>query len=132
MPINLTQYRGTVGVFNNRNLPIKKTCDIFYSRLLQQLLSKIYSIKILVFLLMFAIRFVICIITAQNVRLVHRSFFKSLCFITIVLYIYYVWVYFITIKLSGDIEENPGPQSNPCSISCICHWNLTVSLLIIL
>ena len=44
----------------------------------------------LVFLLLMAIRLVICIITAQNVRLVRRSFFKSLYFITIALYIYHV------------------------------------------
>ena len=73
---------------------------------------------------MIAIRFVTYIITAQNVRLVHRSLFKSLYFITVALYIHHVWVYFITIKLSGDIEENPGPQSEPCNSLSICHWNL--------
>ena len=31
---------------------------------------------------------------------------------------------FLTIKLSGDIEENPGPQSKPCNNLSICHWNL--------
>ena len=73
---------------------------------------------------MIAIRFVIYIITAQNFQLVHRSVFKSSYFITIALYIHHVWEYFITIKLSGDIEENPGPQSRPCSSLSICHWNL--------
>ena len=107
MPVNLKQYHGTAGVFNNRNLPTRKSYDVFSSTLLQQHLSKIYSTKISVFLLMIAIRFVTYIITAQNVRLVHRSLFKSLYFITVALYIHYVWVYFITIKLSGNIEENP-------------------------
>ena len=73
---------------------------------------------------MIAIRFVTYIITAQNIRLVHRSLFKSLYFITVALYIHHVWVYFITIKLSSDIEENPGPQSKPCNSLYICHWNL--------
>ena len=73
---------------------------------------------------MIAIRFVTYIITAQNIRLVHRSLFKSLYFITVALYIHHDWVYFITIKLSGDIEENPGPRSQPCNSLSICHWNL--------
>ena len=132
MSVNLNQYCGTVGVFNNRNLPPRKTYDVFPSRLLQQSLSKIYSTKILIFLLIIAIRFVIYITTTQNVRLVHRSLFESLYFKTIAFYIHHVWVYFITIKLSVDIEENPGPQSKPCNSLSICHWTLTVSLLIIL
>ena len=57
---------------------------------LQQPLSKIYSTKILVLLLMIAIRFVIYITTGQNVRIVHRSLFKSLYFITIAFYIHHV------------------------------------------
>ena len=92
--------------------------------MLQQPLFKIYSTKILVFLLMIPIRSVIYIITAQNIRLVHRSLFKSLYFITIALYIHHVWVHFITMKLSGDIKENPGPPSKACNSFSICHCNL--------
>ena len=33
-------------------------------------------------------------------------------------------MYFRTIKLSGDIEENPDPQSKSCGSLSICHWNL--------
>ena len=73
---------------------------------------------------MIPIRFVTYIITAGNAPLAHRSLFKSLYFITVALYIYYAWVYFITIKLSGDIEEDPGLQSTPCNSLPICHWNL--------
>ena len=124
MPVNLNQYPRTVGVFNNRNLPTRKSYDVFSSRLLQQHLSKIYSTKISVPLLMIAIRFVTYIITAQNVRLIHRSLFKSLYFISVALYIHHVWVYFITITLSDDIEKNPGPQHKPCNSLSICHWNL--------
>ena len=71
---------------------------------------------------MIAIRFAIYIITAQNPTCSPK--FKSLYFITIALYSHHVWLYFITIKLSCDIEENPGPQSKPCSSLSVCHWNL--------
>ena len=34
-------------------------------------------------------------------------------------------MYFITIKISGKIEENPaGLQSKSCNRLSICHWNL--------
>ena len=64
------------------------------------------------------------LITTQNVWHVHRSLSKGLFFITVALYIHHVWLYFITIQLSGDIEENTGPQSKPCNSLFICHWNL--------
>ena len=73
---------------------------------------------------MISIRFVIYIITAQNSRLAHRSLYKIQYFITLAFYIHHLWVYFITIKLSGDIEENPGPQAKSCVSVFICHWNL--------
>ena len=37
-----------------------------------------------------------------------------------------IWVYLIPIKLSRDIEENPGPRSKPCGSLSICHWNLNI------
>lgn len=64
MQVNLNQYRGTVGVFNNSNLPVRKSYDFYSSRLSQQSLSIIFMI---------AITFVIYIIAAQNIQLVHQS-----------------------------------------------------------
>ena len=43
---------------------------------------------------------------------------------SVLLYIHYVWFYSLAIKLSGDIEENPGPKTNSCDCLSICHWNL--------
>ena len=117
IPVNLNQYCGIVRDFNNCNLQTRKSCYVFFSRLLQQSLSKIYSTKILVFLLMIAIRFVIYIITAQNVRLVHRSIFKSLYFITVALYIHHVWVYFITTKLTAILKK---VQVHSSSLVTVC------------
>ena len=82
MPVNVNQYRGTTLVFNNRNPSTRKSFDLFSSRLLQQPLSDIYSTKILVFVLLIASRFVIYIITVQNVRLAQGSLFKNLYLIT--------------------------------------------------
>ena len=35
-----------------------------------------------------------------------------------------MWLYSLVIKLSGDIEENPGPKANSCDCLSIYHWNL--------
>ena len=41
-----------------------------------------------------------------------------------VLYLRYVWLYSILVKLSGDVEENPGPKPKPCQSVSVCHWNV--------
>ena len=42
----------------------------------------------------------------------------------LVTYVFHVWLYLILTKRSGDIEQNPGPKSDPCQSFSICHWNL--------
>ena len=39
-------------------------------------------------------------------------------------YTYHVWLYFIIINQSWDVEENPGPHYNSCQSFSIFHWNL--------
>ena len=62
MPVNLNQYRGTIGVFKNRKLPVKKTDDPFSCRSFQKNLSKIQLIEIAIFLFVLTIRYVISLI----------------------------------------------------------------------
>ena len=44
----------------------------------------------------------------------------------LVTHVFYVWLYLILTKRSGDIEQNPGPKSNSCQNFSICHWNLNI------
>ena len=41
-----------------------------------------------------------------------------------VLYLRYIWLYSILVKLSGDVEEKSGPKPKPCQSFSICHWNV--------
>ena len=41
-----------------------------------------------------------------------------------VLYLRYIWLYSILVKLSGDVEENPSPKPSPCQSFSIYHWNV--------
>ena len=108
MTVNLNQYRWTVGVFNNRKLPLKKT----HGPSLQKNNLKTHLIEIVIFLIVLSVRYVISLSSAQNIRFLHRSLFHSLYFMSVLSYIHYVWLYSLAIKLSGDIEENPGPKAN--------------------
>ena len=42
----------------------------------------------------------------------------------LVLYANHFWLDEIVLKLSGDIEENPGPKPGSNQSFSICHWNL--------
>ena len=41
-----------------------------------------------------------------------------------VLYLRYIWLYSILVKLSDVDEENPSPKPKPCQSFSICHWNV--------
>ena len=41
-----------------------------------------------------------------------------------VVYLRYIWLCSILVKLRGDVEENPGPKPMPCQSFSICHWNV--------
>ena len=42
-----------------------------------------------------------------------------------VLYLSYIWLYSILLKLSGDVEENAGPKPKRYQTFSICHWNIS-------
>ena len=121
--VNLNQYRWTVGVFNNCKLPLKKT----HGPSLQKSNLKTHVIEIVVFLIVLSVRYVVSLsflLLFLYICFLHRSLIHSLCFMSILSYIHYVWFYSLAIKLSGDTEENPGPKANSCDCLYICHWNL--------
>ena len=39
-------------------------------------------------------------------------------------YVHHIWLCLTIIRLSGDIEENPGPKRNSNQSFSICYWNL--------
>ena len=48
----------------------------------------------------------------------------ALCIFMTVIYLWYIWLYSILVKLSGDVEENPGPKPKPCQSFSCCHCNV--------
>ena len=39
-------------------------------------------------------------------------------------YVHHIWLNLTIIRVSGDIEEKPGPRCNSIQSFSICHWNL--------
>ena len=119
MTVDLNQYRRTVGVFNNSKIPLKKT----HISSLQKTTLKTHLIQTVKILILLTVRYVISLSSAQNFRFLRRSLFNSSYFINAVLYIHHMWLYFLAIKHSGDIDENPSPKPNSYECLSICHWN---------
>ena len=41
-----------------------------------------------------------------------------------VLYLRYIWLSSILVKLGFDVEENLDPRPRPCQSLSLCHWNV--------
>ena len=44
--------------------------------------------------------------------------------IAVILLIHHIWLHGLMIKISGDIELNPGSKQKQDQSLSICHWNL--------
>ena len=44
--------------------------------------------------------------------------------VAVILLIHHIWLHGLMIKISGDIELNPGPKQKQDQSLSICHWNL--------
>ena len=129
MLVNLYQYRATVGIFNNRFI----VCENFRTNLFHR---KSYSNFTLIFFGVLFIAVIRFIVFFMYILSLFPTFFHANCkhvfiylrlalyiFMT-VLYLRYIWLYSILVKLSGDVEGNLGPKPKPCQSFSICHWNV--------
>ena len=128
MPVNLSQYRGSVGVFNNRNFFVQSKVSHFFH------LSDInsnnnYNLAIGPLILLNKITLVLLLLNLMFLFKGNGSKHKKVIFIwtlfsTFVSYNFLRWLYVLLITLSGDVELNPGPKRNTVQTLSICHWNL--------
>ena len=128
MSVNLSQYRGSVGVFNNRNFFVQSKVSHFFH------LSDInsnnnYNLAIGPLILLNKITLVLLLLNLMFLFKGNGSKHKKVIFIwtlfsTFVSYNFLRWLYVLLITLSGDVELNPGPKRNTVQTLSICHWNL--------
>ena len=128
MPVNLSQYRGSVGVFNNRNFFVQSKVSHFFH------LSDInsnnnYNLAIGPLILLNKIALVLLLLNLMFLFKGNGSKHKKVIFIwtlfsTFVSYNFLRWLYVLLITLSGDVELNPASKRNTVQTLSICHWNL--------
>ena len=120
MHVNLNQYRGTVGTFNNRNychkltLSLGQPChNIFLLNCVFPNISFLFVLLISVFL------------TLKSNSCRSTKHFHTLYFLVTIITIWSLpWLYSLLILLSADVELNPGPKRVSTRNISICHWNL--------
>ena len=129
MPINLAQYWGTVGSFNNRNFVPK----IIYSLLTCKFFRELNrNITFLVITLLCSITLILSLSSTllklnsfhTKIKTIYWSVLITFLILIVIMFIQFIWVHVLLIRQSDDIETNPGPKPNPCHSFSICHWNL--------
>ena len=126
MPVNLAQYRGTVGSFNNRNIAPK----IIYSLLTCKFFRKLNrNITFLVITLLCSITLILSQSSTllklssfhTKMKTIYWSVLITFLILIVIMFIQFICVHALLIKQGGDIETNPGPKPNPCHSFSICH-----------
>ena len=125
MLVSLTQYCGTVGIFNNQLFLCTLKCNnfslishsqdhCFLDRDFDH--NNIRSTFVLIFLML---------LTLKRKTYESSIYFSVLSFLTIPVNVSIAtWVYSILMSLSGDVQRNSDPKNKSDVNFSICHWNL--------
>ena len=128
MPVSLSQYRGTVGMFNNAFASKRSIRPrIYYRRKMQ---SCEFGLSIILFALLKVFSILIGflkMIAWQNmlkVQINEKSLISCFYLFLPCSSLYRLWLFLRLIHLSSDIEKNPGPKKDFYQTFSIGHWNL--------
>ena len=126
MLVDLTQYRGSVGIFNNRNFVFRPKFSNFLGRkcwssnnLYFKLYYPIFPMNLILLLV-----FVIVLSPRRSFHITPINTGASMLVITVALIFYYLCFKCNLLLQCGDVELNPGPKQNTAKKYTICHWNL--------
>ena len=113
----------------NRNIAIVNLCNTWYSQSFENCGTFIFCNAIFIcsaylFTLQECLKSSFLSSLRAKRRTIHTCLSLILYLSILVLYYNHFWLDEIVLKLSGDIEENPGPKPSPNQSFSICHWNL--------
>ena len=124
------------GAFSNREIISHNRSNLYSGINLPQFLPVIWLLSFIKFLIekiildllsvfvniiRFNTRYVASVLC--NTRYVASVLCNSLCLTSATEYTCHIWLHFIIINRSGDVEGNPGPQYNSCQSFSILYWN---------
>ena len=118
-PVNLTQYRGTVGTFNTRKSIFQRSRKTF--SFLNYVNIKSFQSYFLSSFILFVFLF---LGLKYNGHKISMKFFVWFLFLTGFSLNTPFWLQILLALLCGDVEKNPGPKRSPKVSLSICHWNL--------
>ena len=116
-------------MFNNRNIAICNFCNIWYSQSFRNCSTFIFFNAIFIcsaylFTLQECLKSSFLSLFKVKCRTIHTCLNLILYISILVLYANHFCLDEIVLKLSGDIEENPGPKPSSNQSFSIFHWNL--------
>ena len=106
MPVNLNQYRTTVGIFINR---CNFCTNLFHSKSYRNF-TFIFFGGFFIAVIHFNIFMMFFHASCKHIFIYLRL---ALYIFMTVLYLRYIWLYSILVRLSGGVEENPSPKRKP-------------------
>ena len=128
MPVNLIQYRETVGMFNNRRFASSSLSYSYFSKKYHNYDTFTLAVGLII------LTFCHLINVLSNWKFISRflpdladicNFSRKILYLSMIgIYLHHIWLSLTIIRLSGDIEENPGPKRNSNQSFSIFHWNL--------
>ena len=126
--IHEVQYNGTMEMFNNRRFSSSSLNYSYFSKKYHNDDTFTFAIRLIILALWhliynlinwkFRSQFFLDLVGTCNFSR------KTLYLSMIGVYVHHIWLSLAIIRLSGDIEENPGPRCNSNQSFSICHWNL--------
>ena len=130
MPVNLSQYRGAVGTFNNHYLIRFRNSYQHFKYYLNDIEFAfdiiLFSCSILTTISIFFLSLILGIFLCNTIKIFLFSRFRKIkgVFVCIFVFTFFVYLFPRKLLLSGDIETNPGLKYNLNNHFTICHWNL--------
>ena len=121
MPVNLNQYRAAIGVFNNRIFITRKK-HYYFLETGNMKNNFLFTTTINVVVLVFICFMFKAFFNQKNWK--HRFTSTALLILFFTSFLNHPWLFIRLVKLSGDVEENPGPKRYSAQYLTICHWNL--------
>ena len=129
MAVNLIQYRGIVGMFNNRWFSSSSLSYSYFSKKYHNDDTFTLAIGLI------NLAFWYLIYVLPNWKFISRflpdlvgscNFSRKILYLSMISgYVHHICLSLPIIRLSGDIEENSRPKCNSSNQSFfICHWNL--------
>ena len=138
MPLNLNQYRGTVGMFNNCKIAYCNSSNIYYNKALR-IYSSFIFFNVIFICVAYLFSLTVCLMSSSSILL--RAKFRISCsdlntilyFSLTLIYVNHFWLYNNFMKRCGDVEENPGPKpsSNQSFFFDIGIWTEFLRIIIL-